>query len=272
MLFRSYPMWLDFWKGNEAKLKTLFKSEEALIKYYGGTTKEALIESYRMQYERAKTLGAKYMVFHVSHVLPSDSFTFKYDYTDQEVMASAIELINAAFPKEADGPLLLFENLWWPGLNYQDPALTKWFIEQIQYPNKGYLVDVSHLILMNPSIGTEEEAYRFIQERITALGEVKALIKGVHLNKTLPKFYRRRDPQALSDRYESEKDEARKLAILKKHISALDGHQPFDHPIAAKIIELIEPEFCVYETAPSTRYELAYFIKLQNKALGIQAL
>ena len=263
-----YPMWLDFWRQDQERLHEVFESEEAMYAYYKGRKPEDLVASYRKQYERAKSLEAKYMVFHVSHILPEDSFTYTFDYTDEEIMKATIELVNQAFPKEEDGPLLLFENLWWPGLNYKDPKLTKWFIEQIEYPNKGYLVDVSHLILTNNQIGTEKEAYYYIKQTIESLGETRKWIKGVHLNKALPKRYMSRDHSHLLKKYQDTKDSKQKLAILKKHINALDGHVPFDHPMAKKIIEILNPLYCVYETAPTSRYELAYFIKKQIDALS----
>lgn len=262
-----YPMWLDFWRGNKEELAKQFATKEALYAYYKGESPECLVESYKKQYERAKALGAQYMVFHVSHVLPEDSFTWQFNYTDQEVMEATLELVNAAFPREEDGPLLLFENLWWPGLNYKDAKLTKWFIDEVQYPNKGYLVDVSHLILNNSQIGTEKQAYDYIKETIEALGETKRWIKGIHLNKTLPKHYMQREHGYLLQKYQETKDSKQRLAILKKHINALDGHIPFDHPMAKKIVDLIQPLYCVYETAPTSRYELAYFIKKQNEVL-----
>lgn len=262
-----YPMWVDFWRQDEEKLSQLFATKEERNAYYQGDSPECLVTSYRKQYERAKALGAKYMVFHVSHVLPEDSFTWEFTYSDKEVMIATLELVNSAFPKEENGPLLLFENLWWPGLNYKDSELTKWFIEQVEYPNKGYLVDISHLILNNKEIGTEQEAYFYIKQIIKSLGETKQWIKAVHLNKTLPKRYMQRDHGYLLKKYREIKDSKQKLTLLKKHIQALDGHIPFDHPIAKKIVALINPEYCVYETAPKSRYELAYFIKKQNEAM-----
>ena len=263
-----YPMWLDFWRGNEEKLKMLFASYDERVNYYKGEKPEDLVKNYHIQYKRAKQLGAEYMVFHVSHVLPEDSFTYSFDYSDEEVMKATIELVNAAFPKDEEGPLLLFENLWWPGLNYKDPALTQWFIEQIHYPNKGYLVDISHLILNHSQIGTEKEAYYYIKKTIEALGETKKWIKGIHLNKALPKHYMSRDHSYLLKQYQETKETKQKLSILKKHIQAMDAHTPFDHPLAKKIVEVISPVYCVYETAPRSRYELAYYIKKQNEALN----
>ncbi|ADZ83375.1 TIM barrel protein [Cellulosilyticum lentocellum] len=262
-----YPMWLDFWRQDQVKLQQLFEDEEAIKSYYGGLEPAVLIESYKKQYRRAKALGAKYMVFHVSHVLPEDSFTWQFDYTDHEVMEATLELVNAVFEAEEDGPMLLFENLWWPGLTYLNPELTQWFIEGVQYKNKGYLVDVSHLTLTNATIGNEKQAYEYIKKVITQLGETKKWIKAVHLNKALPKFYMGRSHHYLLEQYQKAKDKKQQLMILKKHINALDGHVPFDHPLAASILELMDPMYCVYETAPSSRYELAYFIKCQNEAL-----
>ncbi len=262
-----YPMWIDFWKEDKDKLSKLFNSNEEIVKYYRTDSKQQFIDNYRKEYERAKSLEAKYMVFHVSHVLPEDSFIFKYDYTDKEILDYTIELVNEVFLSDDDGPLLLFENLWWPGLTYTDSALTKYFIESINYKNKGYLVDVSHLTLTNPKIKNEFEVYKYISKVIKDLGTTASYIKGVHLNKTLPKFYMQRDHLSLLERYKSEKDPRKKLMILKNHIKNMDGHQPFDNSFAKKILDVIKPEFCVFETAPQDRYELAYFIKKQNQAL-----
>lgn len=266
-----YPVWLDFWRGDEARVRKTVGDEAAVLATYGGLKPEILIENYRKQYERAKALDAKYMVFHVSHVLPEDSFTWQFDYTDKEILEATIELVNSAFPADdEDGPMLLFENLWWPGLTYLDESLTKWFIESIHYKNKGYLMDVSHLILTNGKISNEQQAYNYIKHVIENLGETSKWIQAVHLNKTLPKFYMQRNHGYLLERYRKEKDPVRKRQVLKTHINQMDCHKPFDHEMAKKIIDLVSPKYCVYETAPESRYELAYFIKKQNKALGYE--
>lgn len=264
-----YPMWLDFWRQDQDKLKMLFNNEEEIQKYYGGLKSEVLIENYKKQYERAKALEAEYMVFHVCHILPEDSFTWQFEYTDEEVLEATLELVNAVFEEDEDGPMLLFENLWWPGLTYLNPVLAKDFIERVKYKNKGYLVDVSHLILTNGKIGREEQAYNYIKDVMNNLGDTAKWIKGMHLNKALPKFYMSRDHQYLLEKYKREKDPVRKRSILKHHINMLDSHKPFDHEVAKKIVNLIKPDYCVYETAPESRYELAHFINQQNKALGL---
>ena len=263
-----YPMWLDFWRGDIAKVEEILGGHEALLDYYKGETKQVIIDSYKTQYERAKALKAKYMVLHVSHICIEDSFTWQFDYTDEEVIDATIELVNEVFPEDEDGPMLLFENLWWPGLTYLDKGLTARLLEKVKYRQKGLLLDVSHLTLTNLKIGTEKACYTYIKEVIQNLGELKQFIYGVHLNKTLPKHYMQQDRSYLVERYREAKTPQLKMRVLKQHIQKLDPHQPFDHEVAKQIIEYINPQFCVYETNPNDIYEMAYFIKKQNLALG----
>ena len=262
-------MWLDFWQGNLEKVEQILGSKEAVRAYYSGEDKQVMIDPYKKQYERAKTLGVKYMVFHVSHVCIEDSFTWKFDYTDEEIIDAAIELLNEVFPADEEGPLLLFENLWWPGLNYLDKEVTHKLIKGVKYAQKGLLIDISHLILTNLQIGTEKSCYAYIKEVVKNLGELKDYIYGMHLNKTLPKYYMSQDRSYLLERYRETQAPMLKNRILKQHIQKLDPHRPFDHEIAKKIVECINPKFCVYETNPADIYEMAYFLKQQNKALGI---
>ncbi len=262
-----YPTWLEFWRGDLNKVAEIFGGTEKVEKYYGGLSKKDIINSYVYQYHRAKELRARYMVFHVSHVTPIDSFTWEFSYTDKEVLEAAIELINETFTDE-EGPLLLFENLWWPGLTFKDAKLTKWFIERINYPHKGYVMDISHLILTHPQISNEVQAYHYVNKIVENLGESAKYLYCIHLNKTLPKFYFNRDHTYTLNKYQNA-PENYKQSILKKHISMLDPHKPFDHEVAKKIVACIQPKYCVYETNPESIYELGYFIKQQNKYLDI---
>lgn len=264
-----YPMWLDFWRGDLEKVEKILGSKEAVMAYYGGEDKSVMIESYKRQYERAKAVGAQYMVFHVSHVCIEDSFTWKFDYTDEEIIDAAVELLNEVFPADEEGPLLLFENLWWPGLNYMDQAVTQKLIQGVNYAQKGLLIDISHLTLTNLQIGTEKSCYTYIKQVVNNLGDLREWVYGVHLNKTLPKYYMSQDRSYLLDRYREANTPMLKNRVLKQHIQKLDPHRPFDHEIAKQIVDFINPRFCVYETNPSDIYEMSYFMKQQNKAMGI---
>ncbi len=268
MHLRFYPVWIDFWKGNKKVVAETVGDQDQVENLYGGTDPQCLVDNYKAEYALAKALGVKYMVFHVSHVLTEDTFRWEYDYTDKDVMEATIELVNAAFPPDEDGPMLLFENLWWPGLTYCDPELTQWFIEQINYKNKGYLLDTSHLILTNPKIWNETQAVEYMRKIVKDLGQTSSYIKGMHVNKTLPRNYMRQDHLFQLERYQKAKTPWQKMGVLKRHISKLDVHKPFDHPAIADLIHDINPEFCVFEVTPEARHELAHFLNLQNRALG----
>lgn len=264
---KFYPMWLDFWRGNLEKVENILGGQEEVMAYYGGLSPEALVDAYKAQYQKAKALKAKYMVFHVCDCPPKSAFTWQFDYSDEEVMKATAELVNRAFPQEEDGPMLLFENLWWPGLTYLNKALTINFLEEINYPSKGYVVDLSHLILTNNTIDNEDKCCNYIKKVIENLGEARKDIKVVHINKTLPKYYMRQNHSYKLEKYEKGRTKQQKMSILREHIQKLDPHMPFDHECIKDILAYIAPEFGVYETNPTTRHELAYFIKIQNKYL-----
>lgn len=268
MHLRFWPMWLDFWNGDTKAVEETVGCSKQVEELYGGLDPKCLVEQYKEQYDIAKALKVKYMVFHVSHVITEDTFKWEYKYTDKEILEATIDLVNQAFPADEEGPMLLFENLWWPGLTYCDPELTKWFIGQINYKNKGYLLDTSHLILTNPEIWNENQAVDYMRKIVRDLGESASYIKGMHINKTLPRNYMRQNHLYKLESYKRAAKPWQKTGILKKHIASLDVHKPFDHPAIIKLIEDIKPEFCVFEVTPQARHELAHYLNLQNKALG----
>ncbi|ONI40407.1 hypothetical protein AN639_12780 [Candidatus Epulonipiscium fishelsonii] len=228
---------------------------------------EPIIASYKLQYQKAKQLKSKYMVFHVSHVKPTDTFTWKFDYTDEVVVDATIDLLNNIFPEDEDGPMLLFENLWWPGLTFLNKTICQKLLDKVKYKNKGFVLDISHLILMNKNIDNEAKAYTFIKKVMNDLKELKSYFKVIHINKTLPKHYMSQNHSFKLENYKSAKDDFTRKKILLNHIKKLDPHVPFDSPLIKDIIKLVDPEFCVYEVNPQNIYELNYFIKTQNTFL-----
>ncbi|OOB80486.1 MAG: xylose isomerase [Epulopiscium sp. Nuni2H_MBin003] len=255
-----YPMWIDYYKGDYKKVAELGID---IKKYYHGMS---LVESYKKQFERAKCLAAEYMVFHVCHITPMHSFDYNFDYTNKEVIETTVQLVNAVFT--GDGPKLLFENLWWPGLTFLDKQQSAMLLEETSYKSTGFVLDVSHLILTNKKIATEKDAYNYIKQVVQNLGMLKDKIEVVHLNKTLPDYYFKQNFEYKLERYVKETDPIRKQAILMDHIKHMDPHVPFDNPYAKEIIQCINPDVCVYETSPTTINEFNYYIKQQHKALA----
>ncbi len=111
-----FPYWYDFYTGDMAACERNLGGPDAVRALYGGDTREALVEAYRRDIEKARVKGAEYVVFHVADCSDEELFTLRYRHTSAEVATAAVELLNTLFP-EPDGDMaLLMENLWHPGL------------------------------------------------------------------------------------------------------------------------------------------------------------
>ena len=172
-----WPTWLDFWRGNQSELLKQFFNQENIELYYGGKTKQVLVSNYKEELKRAQRFSPSYMVFHVSHIQMEHVYSWNFTYSDWEVLEASAQLINQAFGSTDLGIDLLFENLWWPGLNFLDPELTAKFFQLIEYPRKGFMLDIGHLMLTRPQLKSEEEACHYILEKVEKLGELQHYIK-----------------------------------------------------------------------------------------------
>lgn len=175
-----YPTWLEFWKEDMEKVKEDFYNEDGILQCFRSMDKNVLIETFKSQFEAAKELKAKYMVFHVSHVRPKDIFTFDFEYTSKEILDESIKILNEVFV--GDGPLLLFENLPWPGLTLKNYEETKYFLDGVNYKNKGLLLDLSHITCTEAGMDNFQKTDEFILKKIDELKELKEMIYGMHVN------------------------------------------------------------------------------------------
>lgn len=217
-----YPTWLEFWKGDQAKVREDFYDDEGVLNYYRSFEKDILLETFKKQFEDAKKIKAKYLVFHVSHVRPKDIFTYSFDYTSIEVLDETLKIVNEVF--KGDGPLLLFENLPWPGLTLKDYDLTKYFFERVEYKNKGFLLDLSHIICTEKNIKSFQDADRYILNKIRELKELDKFIYGVHINGIDFKNYLEKNfSKEIKDW--SNGDRNRKFKIEWEHMKNLDPHR-----------------------------------------------
>jgi sugar phosphate isomerase/epimerase len=257
-----FPTWLEFWNGERETLIEDFLDEKGIAGYYGGLSRQAMISHYKTEFENAKKLGVEYMVFHVSHVRPRDIFTYEFEYSDQEVLDAATQLINEVFIGE--GPLLLFENLWWPGLNLNSVENTKNFLESVNYKNKGLLLDMSHLLCTGKNIKNIEDGVEFIKEKISSLGELKNEIKGVHLNFSASGEYLEEDFSKHLIKWENS-ERLERYRIEVDHVKKIDTHLPFESPSLINILEEIPYKFLIFELAYSSIEDLTEKIKKQMK-------
>uniref|UniRef100_A9A740 Xylose isomerase domain protein TIM barrel n=1 Tax=Methanococcus maripaludis (strain C6 / ATCC BAA-1332) TaxID=444158 RepID=A9A740_METM6 len=187
---RFYPTWIDFYRGDMDKLLSKIYSEENIITLYGGTSKDVIIDYYRQELKTAKETGAEYVVMHVCHVDLEDSLTYEVNYTDEEVIDEAINLLNEVFNGEEDYEFyLLLENLWWPGLKLKNKDNMRRLVDKINYKKVGFVLDTGHMLNTNLELKGKNEAIEYIFETIENLGEMKDYIFGMHLNYSLSGSY-----------------------------------------------------------------------------------
>jgi hypothetical protein len=264
---RYFPTWLEFYNNDQDALIEMFDTEEAIKSYYGGLKPEVLVDVFKKEYESAKKLGVEYMVYHVGHVTNADAFSFEFDYSDEDVLNATVDIVNQAFDQDSD-IYLLFENLWWPGMNLLDQEKTKKFLDQINYKNKGIMLDLSHLMITNPSIKTPREATDYILEKINALGNLKEYIKGIHLNMSISGDYLKKNHVPVYKKIQKLSDGFEKYQKIVEHIKRIDQHLPYDDVSVNEIIKLVKPEYIVFEFSSKTYAEIDEFTHRQNRILN----
>ncbi len=262
-----FPTWLDFYRGNEAYKKD-FPEKEDVIKAYGGETKEALVRRYKKEFEIAKTLDVKYVVFHVAHVTLEHAFSFDYTYTNIEVIDAVIDLVNQVFVGDSNVSLL-FENLWWPGMTLLSEEETIYLMERISYKKKGIMLDLSHLLITNTEISNYLEATAYVMTCLKNLGCAKSYIKGVHMNATFVSDYLSVCHVSKYDAYINEGESYKKMDILYGHISQLDAHKPYACYSINEILDYIKPEFKVIEVVASDKLQWQSLVEEQLKYLEV---
>ncbi len=262
-----WPNWIDFWKQDKKRLLGDFMSLDNVHQYYGFSKPEDMVKYLRNEYKVAKELGVAYMVMHISNASFREVFSFEHHYDDISVFKASVDLINKVFGDQ-DGPMLLFENLWWPGLTFRDVEKTIWFYEQINYSNKGFVLDITHLLSTNKDIRTMDEAINFIHEILDSLGPLIEDIKVIHLSKTLAGEYLSGNHIDLIRQYDDAENIMDKFKSIYPHIHQIDSHEPFDDNRINEIIDRVQPEFLVYELKANTLDELSNKIGIQQNFIN----
>lgn len=265
---RYWPYWLDFWYKDDEALKRNLREEKNIEHYYGFKDRKGMVDYYKSELKAAKELGCEYMVFHVSHASFEEIFTKKFRYSDEEVLKASSELINMIFEDEDCDIEILFENLWWPGLNFMNPKLTKEFFESIKYKNKGFMLDLSHLMICNTNLKNLKEASDYIIDTVNELGEMKEYIKGVHINKSLSGEYMKKCHLKRGKEAEEIEDFGELFSHMISHISKIDMHLPYDDESIKDILKAVKPKYKVYELLTKDLKELEKNIQIQNKMIG----
>ncbi len=264
-----FPSWLHMWLEDEVELIKEFGSLESAIEIYGGWGRQRLIDFYREEFLDSIKMGSEYMVFHVAHVGLDEIFGDNFKYGNKEVLTHTVELLNEVFKDVKDEPILLLENLWWPGMNLLDEIETKEFLDQINYSNKGIMLDLSHLILTNENIINFEIAEKYVEEVILNSLILKKHIRGIHLNSTFPFLYKKNKLNENIKKISLTEDRMERYKIIIDHITSLDSHKIYDDPSINKILKKLDIEYLVYEFKWKDKKELLKNLKEQNKVLLI---
>lgn len=142
-------------------------------------------------------------------------------------------------------------------------ALT--LLEKVNYSNKGFMLDTAHLMNTNHHLEDEEQGIKYLLKVVKDLGDLKKFIKGIHLN------------YSLSGKYiieQIEKNNKNKLTLkemnenIYRHVMNIDRHKPFSNKMIKSLVELINPEYVIYEFITSSLNELEEYIKIQHNALS----
>ena len=260
-----FPYWLDFWRGDEAALMREFGTLDACERYYGGSSREALLARFRADLAAADAYGAEYVVFHVSDASIPESFTGRFRRTSAEVADATCELLGELFANAQYRPLLLLENLWQPGLTFTQPAIARRLLDGISYDNVGFMLDTGHLFHTNEAIETQEQGLQYIHRMLDLHGPLCERIRGVHLHQSVTGEYCRRvreDPPVLKPTYEE------RAGQMFEYAFRVDLHRPVTCPGVGELIERINPDYLTLEFITENLEQLRNFLMEQKKALA----
>lgn len=259
---RFWPSWMDFWRGNLPALLSEYGNREQIIAQYGGLHPEDWLALWRENIRQAVASGAEYFVFHVGQARRSELYSRRFAYSDGEVIDAAAALINDLADVIPDDWLLLFENLWWPGLTFQDAQAAARLLEKVHHRNSGFMLDTGHLMNTALDLTTEEDGIDYILETIKRLGSLRGAIKGIHLHQSLSgPFVRQKKEAAVQPSMSGQE--------IMKYIIAVDQHHPFHSSRVQEIIELVKPEFLVHEFIQYSYEDWVKKIICQQHALGL---
>ena len=255
-----WPTWLDFWRGDTKSLLRQFGSMDSVRTYFSAASREDFVQQRRVELLESAAMGAQYAVFHVSHAELMHCYNHAFTYTDEEIVRAFIEFINEAAEGLETGPALLFENHWFPGLKLTERRLAELLMTEVRYPNKGFVLDTSHMML-SAGVKTEPEAVDTILGYIDGLGDMAAHIRTVHLNSAA-------GAQPLDGVYHPEADFETRLTEAFSFVGSMDPHRPFQYDGIRRVLDAVQPDFLVYELSFGNRDELREAVGRQDASVG----
>lgn len=257
--------WMSFWKGDVEALNKEFGSKKVWEEFYGGDKKSALIDFYQEGLEYANKVGAKYVVFHVNNSTLKEVFNLKYEYSNEEVVDTASEIINILLDKKNYNFDFLMENLWLSGLNFKDVNISKRLLEKVNYEKKGFILDTGHIMNTNLDIKTEDEGFEYIEQILKQHKEIIHYIKGIHLHQSVSGNYMKK---VLEEKIIYGKgDYYDRLRDTYNHLNIVDEHKIATSKKALDIIKKVNPNYLVYEFRSNDRKDREEKLKKQAELI-----
>lgn len=262
-----FPDWLDFYRDDTKALAEKYGTAETAYRYFGGRGAEHLLRLYREDLERARRLGAAYVVFHVSDTSNEESFTYKWRHSDREVLDATLEIVNELLPDDsAYNFRFLMENQWWPGFTFTKPLDTAYLLERVNYSKRGIMLDTGHLLNCEHSLQTQADGVAFIQQMLDEHGELAQAICGLHLHYSLSGDYVRAHTGWLPAGYPKD-DPWAQSELSYRQVQSIDMHKPWTDSAVAEVVERIAPQFITHELSAWRPEEKLAAVRLQQAAL-----
>ena len=260
-----FNTWMDLYYENFEALDQEFGGRKVWQDFYGSDSFDFLLSQFEAQLDFAQQKGAEYVVMHICEIGTTETLTGKFKYSHQEVISAACQVANRLMNGKNYTFKLLLENLWWQGFTFADAELTAYMLDNIQYKNKGIMLDIGHLMHTNKQLKSWQEAAEYIEKMLDMHGDVARYVKGIHLHGTLAGEFAQ---QFYSQGVKIEEDFWKRFEQAYGYVLKVDAHRPFADESVKKIVEKINPDYVVFELSDSTMEQRKDAVKMQNKYLG----
>lgn len=257
-----WPTWLDFYLGNEKRYRKDFPTDESLRRTFHGITREEWVSYIKGNIKAALAEKPEYLVWHVADCTVEEAWTWKFHYSSREVLKNTARLFAEVSDAVPDTTLVLFENIFWPGLNLLVPEEVNYFFELVGKNHVGIMLDIGHLMNTSPyAIYNEHDGARYVRSVIDRLGHLSKLVRGVHLSCSLSWEYR--------SSFERIAPVSPSGMEIMNHITAIDQHRPFTTDSMRPVLEHLNPEFLTHELFSKDDSIPIAQVNQQRSALGI---
>ena len=242
---RFFVMLRQIWQGNDKELLAIFDNWDNIERFYGGRTRQIVVDTYVYQLDLAQKLGCDYVVFHPVHCELDHVFDWKFPYDWRDTLQICAEILNEALARSSFSGWLLFENLWWPGsFRLEEKEEYEFLREQVNYHRCGITLDTGHLLNASGGFSRESEAIDYLCDRLAAMGDQAADIRTIHLTLSLSGNYIR---QSRKNGVRFTGDFWQRLSTARQHVSQIDPHDPFTDPAIGRILDYCQPSQVVFE-------------------------